>query len=360
MMEKRVLHVYPQLRCGGTEMVLYNLIKFGNHDKFQYDILIQKSGDNELIFRGMGCKIRQIEYNNAHQYYNDLLKFFSTEKYDVVHTHMHSELPTILKAAYMVGIRCRVAHSHNARVDIPQFIWPLLYPLHHKYERYATELFGCSKLALRWLFTTKWRSGHVINNGIDLNKFQFNSKVREEVRNQYGISTSTKVFINVGRCTEQKNQKFIIELASMRQHKDELYIIIGEGPLLDKLKRQNKSLGLDNVWFLGKRDNVTEWLCAADIFLFPSIYEGLGIVAIEAETNGLKVIATDTIPEEADMKIGNFYSAPLKNIDRWNELMDELPYNNRMRHDFSECAFNSEYNIRSVTQKIESIYTNGH
>jgi len=356
-MKTRVLHVYPELNCGGTEMVFYNLIKFGDRHKFIYEILVQRPGDNEEIFKDIDCKIHTVEFKNKGQYFNALVRFFKNGKFDVVHAHMDTKLPLVLKAAREAGINCRVAHSHNARVDIPQFTWPLFFLRHRKYERYATELFGCSKLALKWLFPTSWRKGHVINNGIDLDKFKFNAETRDKIRKENGISETTKVFINVGRCTDQKNQKYILNIAASRQNNNELYVIVGNGPLLNELEKQKTEYNLDNVWLLGKRDDVADWLCASDVFLFPSVYEGLGIVAIEAEASGLLVIATDTIPPEANMHVGNFQSSSLKDIKRWNELMDRPPFSDDERTHLSTKAFSSDYNIRTVTHNVEAIYS---
>ena len=352
---KRVLHVYPQLNCGGTEMVLYNLIKFGNHSDFQFDILAQIDGDNEKIFRDLGCNIHYIKKEPS-RYYQDLLYFFLTENFDVVHAHMDIDLPIVLKAAKEADVKCRVAHSHNARTDIPKFFWPLLYPKHHPYEQYATDLFGCSSMALKWLFPSQWRNGHIIHNGIDLEKFRFNPETRRKVRKELSISDTTKVYINVGRCTEQKNQKFILEIASKRSDKDELFLIVGDGPLYSILSQRIKDLNLNNVILLGKCTNVEKLLSGADTFLFPSIYEGLGIVAVEAQASGLKVIASDSIPMEADMKIGNFKAINLKDIDEWTTEISNSLYSNDERVELSAKTFSSQYNIFNVTKEVENIY----
>ena len=355
-MTTKVLHVYPCLNCGGTEMVFYNLIKFGDREHFKYEIAVQTHGDNEEPFRKLDVPIHLVPYDGPDRYVKLLAEFLRKGKYDVVHAHMHPELHLVLKAACVAGVRCRVAHSHNARVDIPQFIWPALYPIHHKYERWATQLFGCSSLALKWLFPGQYRRGHVINNGIDLDKFRFNPQTRERMRKSHNISPRTKVFINIGRCTDQKNQKFILRLASERKDKDELYVIIGEGPLYDNLASEKEALGLDKLLLAGKRHDVADWLCAADVFLFPSIYEGLGIVAIEAESSGLNVIASDTIPPEADMQLGNFNTVALSDTDLWHRLMDEERPSESAREEISRQAFTSDYNIRTVTKKVESLY----
>ena len=356
---KRVLHVYPQINMGGTEMVFYNLIKFGNRKEFSYELLVREEGNNETIFTDLGITIHHIPTTSEKEYYSHLVNFFKKERFDVVHVHMEPLLPAVMKAANAAGIPCRIAHSHNARVDIPQYLWPLFYFKHHPYEKYATHLFGCSELALKWLFPTRWSKGHVIYNGIDLSRFRFDAKIRAKVRLNNGIPDNTTVFINVGRCTEQKNQRFILDLAKERAYKNELYIIIGDGPLYDELEKYRNVNHIDNVRMLGTRTDVADWLNAADIFLFPSIYEGLGIVAIEAEATGLIVLATDTIPPEADMKLGNYHSLSLKDVAGWNKLMNLRPNDNAERLRISQNALNSQFNISKVTQTVENIYSIG-
>lgn len=337
-------------------MVFYNLIRFGSRHDFSYEILVQSHGDNEKVFRDLDITIHVIPCSDPGQYQKALSRFFEAEKFDVVHTHMHEEMPLVLHAAQDAGVRCRVAHSHNARLDIPRFVWPLLYFKHHRYERYATDLFGCSSLALQWLFPASWRDGHIINNGIDLSKFRFDAETRRQMRLDNGIAPSTKVFINVGRATAQKNQDFILNLAAGRRDRDELYIIIGEGPLLQSLSNRCEAENLTNVRLLGKRTDVDRLLCAADVFLFPSVYEGLGIVAVEAEASGLMVIASDTIPSEADMHLGNFDKASLKDTARWQSLMDRPPLTDSEREKISLASRASDYDITTVAAAVEEIY----
>ena len=107
---------------------------------------------------------------------------------------------------------------------------------------------------------------------------------------------------------------------------------------------------------LGKQFDVAQWLCAADIFMFPSVYEGLGIVAIEAQANGLPVLATDTIPAEADMQMGTFWRIPLKNADKWREMLNGISIDYKTRKKKSIEAYKSKYNIKNVIKEVEKIY----
>lgn len=352
----KILHVYPQLMCGGTEAVFYNLIKYSDHNNFQYDILVQKTGEQEHIFKDLGCNIINIPYNNSEQYHKDLHIFFSKNLYQAVHCHMHKEMSIVLEEAHKAGIAHCICHSHNARIDIPRFFWPLRYFKHHQYEKFTTDFWGCSQLALKWLFPNKWKNGIIIYNGIDIKAFQFNPEIREQYRNKLGIKSETKVIINVGRCTKQKNQNFILDCAKELSNKNTLFIIIGDGPLLGMLQKRIKEENINNVLMLGKQFDISQWLCAADIFMFPSIYEGLGIVAIEAQANGLPVLATDSIPKEADMQLGTFYRISLKDMDKWKQLLSQIKTNDNVRKQKSLEAYNSQYNIKNVVKRVEEIY----
>ena len=354
---EKILHVYPQLNCGGTEMVIYNLIKYSNNAEFHYDILVQKKGEMDLAFEGLGCRIIVVSKECRKSYEFQLRDFFVEYHYDVVHTHMHEEIPIVLKVAKETGIRHRIVHSHNARIDIPRFLWPFRFFKHYKYERNATHLLGCSELALKWFFPTRWRKGMIVYNGIDLDAFQFNQQVREEYRKRLGVKDNTILAVTVGRCTEQKNQHFIIDRAKELIEEDILFLIIGEGPLFSALQERVEKENVTNVRLLGKQFDIPNWLSAADIFVFPSIYEGLGIVAIEAQTAGLKVYSTPQIPKEVDMGLGLLNRIPLSDTQSWNKMMLMSDASACTREEKSSLAYSSLYNIREVVKSVEKIYS---
>lgn len=350
-----ILHVYPQLNCGGTEMVIYNLIKFSDHERFSFSILVQRVGEQDKVFEELGCKIVLIPFKDSRSYYQELASFFTNNRFVAVHTHMHNEMGIVLKAAKKGNVKHRLAHSHNARVDIPRVLWPLRIIKHYPFEKYATEFFGCSELALRWLFPLNWKKGKVIYNAIDLGAFSYDENKRTLLRKEIKAIETTKVVINVGRCTEQKNQRFILDRAKDLENEDFRFVIIGEGPLLNDLRQQVAEESIQNVFLLGKRFDVAEWLSAADFFIFPSIYEGLGIVAIEAQASGLVVLATDTIPAEANMGMETFHRLSLSNPSEWNEFL-MVHSNSYNRNELSHRAFDSNYNIHTVAKFVNDIY----
>lgn len=342
--------------CGGTETVFYSLIKASDRTRFQYDILVQRSGQQEQIFQELGCNIITIPYENSKQYRSVLKDFFMRNKYQAVHCHMHEEMAIVLQEAHKAGVPHCISHSHNARIDIPKILWPLRYLKHHKYEKYATDLLGCSEIALKWLFPCRWKEGVVVYNGIDLDAFQFDVDLRTQYRAKLGVQNDTKVVINVGRCTDQKNQNFILDCAKSLKRTNILFVIIGEGPLMEYMQNRIENENISNVRMLGKQFDVPQWLCAADLFMFPSIYEGLGIVAIEAQANGLPVLSTDSIPIEADMQMGLFYRISLEDVEKWKTLLCGTGINAEMRKIKSAEAYNSKYNIRHVVKEVEQIY----
>ena len=212
-----------------------------------------------------------------------------------------------------------------------------------------------SELALRWLFPRYWKKGKIIYNAIDLSSFSYNAIQRVILRKEVNVSQSTKIVINVGRCTEQKNQSFILNRAKDLKEEDILFIIIGEGPLYKDLNQRVQDENIHNVVLLGKRLDVAAWLSAADLFVFPSVYEGLGIVAIEAQATGLPVLATDTIPVEADMGMSLFYRIPLGRPEVWNSKISSIDCS-KDRLELSKQAFASHYNIITVAKEVEEVY----
>lgn len=352
----KILHVYPQMMCGGTETVFYSLIKASDKTKFQYDILVQRTGQQEHIFQEQGCRIITIPYANSKQYHRALANFFAKNKYQAVHCHMFPTMDIVLEEARKANVPHCIAHSHNARTDVPKILWSLRYFKHHRYEKFATDLLGCSEIALKWLFPCRWKEGVVIYNGIDLDAFQFDASVRKQYRAKLNVQDDTKVVINVGRCTDQKNHKFILDCAKELRTENILFVIIGEGPLTECLQTRIREENITNVRMLGKQFDVPQWLCAADLFMFPSIYEGLGIVAIEAQANGLPVLSTDSIPLETDMHMGLFHRIPLENIAKWKSLLCDTYISDDMRISKSAEAYKSKYNIKNVVKVVENIY----
>ncbi len=353
----RILHVYPQMRSAGTEMVIMNLYRNVDREQIQFDFCVQKEGETDEIIYSMGGKIHYVPYTK--NYENDMVEFFKNHpEYQIVHTHTHAEMGIVLKSAKKAGVKCRIAHSHNSRPDLPKIIklykmWTSRY-----IESCATHFLACSNEAAKWLYPIKYKRAKVWNNAIDLDAFRFDENVRKEYRKSLGIPNDAKVIAHTGRFAEQKNHIQLIGwLNDITEKDDNVYaLLVGEGPLFDEIKAKAKS---DRIRFLGLRKDVPQILCASDVFLFPSLYEGLGIVAVEAQASGLKCIASTGVPSAADIGIGLFERHALTDSQSlWIESVYKAfsTQNLEERTKLSKKAFETEYNIKKVAKEAQKFY----
>lgn len=358
----KVLQVYPSMNNAGTEMVIMNWYRNVDRNKIQFDFLVQNKGSLDEDILNMGGKIHYISNDNNKLYKKKLVKFFRENKeYNIIHTHTHSEMGLVLNAAKIAGVNCRIAHSHNCRSDANNLMKILKkiksIPIKHN----ATHFFACSKEAGEWLFPFKNIDIEVIKNGIDLEKFKYNSNFRKEIRKELGIKEDEKVICHVGRFSEEKNHNFIIDVVSevIKINKEIKVILVGVGPLENSIKQKVIDLGIvSNIIFLGNRNDVNKIMSASDLFLFPSLYEGLGIVLIEAQVNGLPCIVSDRVPDEADMKCNIYNSILLENdMNIWIEHINQyLSISNKERYNKVEHVRNRGYDIKEVGKIIELFY----
>ena len=225
------------------------------------------------------------------------------EKYDIVHVNMLSAANIVpLRLAKEAGAKV-IAHSHNA--SAPGFLRKVLDGLNRpKLSRYADRKFACSETAGRWLFGDKaYNKGEValVANAIETDRYSFSEKNRQEIRKDLGISDHL-VIGHVGRFQLQKNHQAILDVFCELQKKepDSRLCLIGEGELKEQIQEQAAKAGvLDKIIFTGVCPDVERYLSAMDVFLFPSLFEGLPFTLLEAQANGLPCVISDRITEAA-------------------------------------------------------------
>ena len=356
----RVLQVYPQLNNAGTEMVIMNLYRNIDRKIIQFDFLVQKKGELDENVKKLGARIFYIE--NGQDYAEKIKEFLNEhkEEFKIIHTHMHREMGIVLKIAAKVGIPYRIAHSHNARTDLPKVMKFYKMITGYNIERYATHFVACSDEAAEWLFPRKYGQAVVWKNAIEMERFVYSDEIRNEKRKELDIPLSGKVVCHVGRFAEQKNHKRILTILNDLMKKDkELYaVLVGVGPLLDEMK---KDATTSKIKFLGNRTDVPEILCASDIFLFPSLYEGLGIVAVEAQTNGMYCLASENVPKSANLGTGRFGQLSLKESNElWEDRIETILNDIEMkkRKEASLKALETEYNIKVISKNVQKFYLN--
>ena len=302
----RVLHIVGTLDAGGFETLIMNIYRKIDTAQVQFDFVVHRDmvGMYEEEIAERGGKIYHIPFldnKNYAEYKKQLTKVIKDGDYRIVHGH-HSTLgPLYLKIAKKAGVPVRIAHSHTG-FHIKSVTGYAKHIISRRYKTHATHLFACSQVAGRYMFgkNSKFR---VVNNGIDTNKFRFQPAFREEQRKKLGIENDF-VVCHVGRFDTVKNHTYIVDVFKelVALHPQSKLMLIGIGPLEDPIRNKVNELGMsDKVLFMGQIPDVHRMLSAADAFLFPSLYEGLPLTLVEAQTAGLPVICSDTITEECHL-----------------------------------------------------------
>ena len=229
-----------------------------------------------------------------------------------------------------------------------------------KYENDYIKI-ACSKLAGDYMFKNfKNKDYFIFNNSIDVSKFKFNSKIREEKRKELGIKANSILIGNVGRFVEQKNHKLLIEIFNRlnKEFSNIELILVGDGVLKKEIEDVVKKYNLQTkVKFLGLRNDVNELMQAMDVFMMFSKYEGLPFVIIEAQASGLPCYLSNTISNEVKLldntlffdinNIGNLFNCILTNLKKCKDI-------NRVEQ--SKIVMKSKYNIEIEIKKIENFY----
>ena len=314
---------------GGVESVIMNYYRHIDRSKIQFDFICDEDSTRipyEEIKKLGGRVFLVPKYQKLPKYLKALEKLFKENKYRIVHANINTLSVFPLYAAKKAGVPVRISHSHstsNRREWKRNLIKNLLRPFS---KRYATDYFACSELAGRYLFGNKtFDRGEVkiIHNAIDIDKFKFDEVARKKLRREFGIKDSTIVIGHVGRFVQTKNHTFLVDVFKEYHEKnpDSKLLLVGSGPLEDKIKNKVKKLGLkDSVLFLGQRDDINKIYSVMDIFCFPSLYEGMGMVSLEAIISGLSVMLSSGLPAVIKKENDTISSVPL-NVAKWSQTI---------------------------------------
>jgi glycosyltransferase involved in cell wall biosynthesis len=307
----RILQVVTIMNRGGLETMLMNYYRQVDRTKIQFDFMVHRNEeghyDKEIIdLGGKLFRMPQIRPGNYRLYFKQLDEFFKKHSYyKVVHSHINENSSFVLRAANRADIPCRIAHSHLSDLGL-DLKYPFRLYARSVMKNNPNNYFACSKKAGEWLFGKNHPDRgdiKVLNNAVDVKKFKFNEQVRARVRNE--LQTGNKLVIgHIGRINKQKNHDFLIDIFKEVQERepDSLLVLAGEGHLRKAVEQKVKSLGLsEHVRFLGVREDVADLFQSFDLFLFPSLFEGLPVVLVEAQAAGLNCIVSDTITKETDI-----------------------------------------------------------
>ncbi|RYQ03873.1 glycosyl transferase [Bifidobacterium pseudolongum subsp. globosum] len=362
----RVAQVMGAMVGGGLEATIMNHYRLLDHDKVQFDFIVQD--DSTFVpseeIESFGGRVFTIpSYKKLDKYMKECERVFSRVQPDIVHSNMNALSVFPLRAAKKVGISIRIAHSHStannkeiARTIIKNALRPFS-------KVYPTQLVACGEYSAEWLFgkrAVKQGKVHYIKNAVDLGKFSYNTSVRNRLRAELGI-TDKFVVGQIGRFTSQKNHAYALEVFSQLHTimPNSVYIALGSGELLEATRRQSESLGVaDSVYLLGQRDDSQNWYSAFDVLLFPSLYEGLPLTAIEAQASSLPIVASTNITREAFIEEDLTHILSLDNSPReWAKTIETIAVHPSDRElDRRTDLKAAGYDIHQSAQDMQEFY----
>lgn len=351
---------------GGVEATVMNYYRNIDRNKLQFDFICDEDSTNipyEEIEKMGGKVILVPPYQKVFKYQKVLKNILKENNYQIVHSHINTLSVFPLMAAKKVGIPVRIAHSHST-TNKKEWKRNLLKTILKQFSKiYPTNYCACSEIAGRYQFGNRiYEQGKVtiIRNAIDLNKYKYNTKIREEVKKELNIPKTKKVIGHIGRFVETKNHDFLIEIFNEihKKNKDTILVLLGQGPLLEKIKDKCEKLNItDSVMFLGQKEHTYKYYQIFDCLIFPSLYEGLGLVAIEGQCAGLKCICSKNVSKEADLTGNVTYLGLNEDISKWCETTLEI-LKNETRIDCSIDIRKKGYDIKVESKLLEEYYLN--
>ena len=359
----RVLHFTEGLYPGGVETLIMNIYRHIDTSKIQFDFALIGGAkgfyDKEVLERGG----RIYYFDQRKSVFRNIYEVIKTQgPFHAVHSHMYFFSGAILLIAKQLRIPVRIAHAHNT-------YFGQKYTLKRKaYERImrtlilknATHMFGCSSDACKFVFGDSIMDDsrcNVLYNGFDVGAFRYDETKRTDTREKYSL-TENLVVGHVGRFEDQKNHVQLIDIFSAihKKRPDARLLMVGQGINMDSIKEKCKKLGiLDAVVFAGAQKDTPSYYSAMDVFLFPSLYEGLGSVLIEAQANGLRCVTSkDTVPDDVNITGGVRFVSLEESPEVWADAV--LEQTERQDCCCTNRLVKEKYDIQITASTLASIY----
>lgn len=359
----RILHVVVNMNRGGAETLIMNLYRNINRSNVQFDFLTCKEGEYDKEIESMGGKIHRIPYISdvGHfKYVKELDKFFYAQKdYKVVHSHLDKMSGLVLRSAKKVGIPIRISHSHNTSSEGGMAAKTYKWYVGHFIPSNATNLFACSNRAAEWLFKDRSLSTAIIKNGIESERFSFSLTTRIEVRKELNLDNNVFMLGHVGRFSHQKNHTYLIDVFAKfhKVHNESVLVLVGDGPLRPGIEKKVMDLKLkDKVKFIGIRSDIHRLLQAFDVFVFPSLHEGLPVSLIEAQGSGVSCLISDNISNEVDLGSNLVEFIPLHDKNKWVKKIMDISSREICRKSMSMLISERGYDAKDTADQIEDFY----
>ncbi|WP_338036897.1 glycosyltransferase family 1 protein [Metabacillus litoralis] len=310
---------------GGLETMLMNYYRQIDKEKIQFDFMVHREerGHYDVEIESLGGRIfrmPQIRPGNYQKYFRLLNQFFTEHKeFKVVHAHNNENSSFVLRTAKQFGVPCRIAHSHLSDLGIDLKL-PFRMYARSVMKDQPTDFFACSKNAGKWLFGEQ-KEVTVLNNAVNVKEFKYNEKLRMTMRRKLNIDGQL-VIGHIGRFNKQKNHEFLLDIFNLVLDKkpDSILVLVGDGHLRTEIERKAERLNISSkIKFLGVREDISELMQAMDVFLFPSLFEGLPVVLVEAQAAGLNCIVSDSITSETNLTGRVQYVSLNDSQEKWAE-----------------------------------------
>ncbi len=363
----KVLQVFSTLDMGGAESRMMDVYRHLDREKVSFDFLTLCKGDqfykNEILQSGSPViEIDRPGKIDIFKHISVMTKIMKEGRYDAVHAHTLYHCGLVMLAAKRAKIPVRISHARNT--DLPKDaskIYQMYLKIGKKLiKRHSTKLLAISRAAGDFLFDKE--EYITVPNTIDMSKYK---KLPQEeilkIKAELGVAENDFVVGNIGRFDDQKNHIFTVKWFAeyQKQYPNTTLVLIGDGNLRPAMEKLAEELGVQSkIVFTGVRKDANRLVSIFDVMFFPSKFEGLGGVVLEAQAASVPVVESSEIPAEADLDIGMVKVCSLDDsFDIWTDAVNYYKDYTVPDYEVIKQAFNAKgYNIESVTEKYCSFY----
>lgn len=353
----RILQCVNNMHRAGLETMLMNYYRNIDREKIQFDFLMhrQERSDYDDEIESLGGRIYRaprLYPQNYPAYFQYMKQFFRDHpEYKIIHSHIDAMSYLPLLAGKLAGIPVRIAHSHSTSID-RDMKYLMKQCFRFGIPSVATHYLACGEAAGHFLY--RGRDFQIICNAIDPSKFYYCPEVREAKRKELGLE-KRYVLGHVGRFCYPKNHEFLVKIFAevLKKEQTAVLMLVGTGEKEEKILELVDRLGIsDSVRFMGSRNDVHELYQAMDVFVMPSLFEGVPLVGIEAQFSGLPCVFSERVPQEVMFtKDCTFLELGIL-PEKWAEQI--IICRNRNRQDMN--IENPKYDVTKVSAVLSDIY----
>ena len=352
----KVLHIIGSANKGGVESVVMNYsVALKEHVEPTFVCFEDSTAIPTELIESIGGHYFVVPHvKHIFKFNKALTKILTENEYDIIHSHINTLSVFPLRVAKKCGYQVRIAHSHS-QSSKKEFVRNLIKSVLKLFsKRYANYYIACGEVAGRYQFGNKaYDAGkvHLVKNAINLNEFAFNEEDRKAVRQELGIKNNECVVGSIGRLCKTKNQTYILKMAEQLPRTK--FVLVGGGPLKEDLEKYINDHNLKNVILYGTTDTPKKFYSAFDVFVLPSLYEGVPVTGIEAQTNGVFCIFSENVPVETQVSsFSRFLPIGDKDLPAWTSKLKTI---RQHENHFNEITKNG-FNINEASKKLLKIY----